>query len=210
MFSGVAGEHAAICIDRFFMRAVKWTEIPGTDLMKRVVAVLCAAFVILGFTSAVWAQTTLRVGVDKAHVLRLDKDAATIMLANPAIADVAVENSRLIFLLGRTTGETNLIILDRDGREILSSAVVVVPTRDRQVSIFRSMIEFTKSCDPRCAPIPNPGSRPAAAVSSGQQAEDDEGAGSAPALAPEDIAAAAASAAAAALAEQAKEGQAPD
>jgi hypothetical protein len=208
MFSGVAAVHAAICIGRFFMRAVNWTEFPGTDLMKRVVAVLCAAFVILGFTSAVWAQTTLRVGVDKAHILRLDKDAATIMLANPAIADVAVENTRLIFLLGRTTGETNLIILDRNGREILSSAVIVVPTRDRQVSIFRSMTEFTKSCDPRCAPVPNPGSRPAAAVGSGQQAEDDEGAGSAPA--PEDIAAAAASAAAAALAEQAKEGQAPD
>jgi hypothetical protein len=169
--------------------------------MKRIFAVLCAAFAVAVLSAAAGAQT-LHVGVDKASILRLDKDAATIMIANPAIADVAVENARLIFLLGRTTGETNLFILDDRGQEIMTAAIVVVPNRDRQVTVHRSLTEATLSCDPRCASIPNPGRGPTAAGAGGGLTEEDEGAGSTPETSSGDIAAAAAAAAAAAVAGQ--------
>ena len=112
MSSGIAVEHGAASFGRLYCVTVIETEFSGTDLMKRFFAVLCATFVVAVLSAAAGAQT-LHVGVDKASILRLDTDAATIMIANPAIADIAVENSRLIFVLGRTTGETNLFILDK-------------------------------------------------------------------------------------------------
>lgn len=201
MYSGVESEHEAAFIGRLYCVTVIETEIPGADLMKRFFAVLCAAFVVAVLSAAAGAQT-LRVGVDKASILRLDTDAATIMIANPAIADVAVENSRLIFVLGRTTGETNLFILDNRGREIMTAAIVVVPNLDRQVTVHRSLVEATLSCDPRCASIPNPGRGPVATGGGGGLTEEDEGAGSTPDTSAGDIAAAAAAAAAAAVAGQ--------
>ncbi len=97
------------------------------------------------------AAEPLRVTVDKAHLLRLDNDAGTIMVADPTVADVVLESPRLLFIVGRSPGETNLYILDGDGAEILHTDVVVVPNADRVVTLDRNTLEATFSCSPRCA-----------------------------------------------------------
>ncbi len=98
----------------------------------------------------------LSVTVDKAHILRLDHDASLVMVADPDIADVTVQSPRLLFILGRAPGETNLYVLDGKGREILNTALVVVPNNEREVTINRNLSEGTLSCDPRCARVPTP------------------------------------------------------
>ncbi len=102
------------------------------------------------------AEEPLSVTVDKAHVLRLDSDASLVMVANPDIADVTIESPRLLFVLGRAAGETNLYVLDGGGREILNTALVVVPNDEREVTINRNLKEGTLSCDPRCVRVPTP------------------------------------------------------
>ncbi len=168
--------------------------------MKRLFAAVGALAVLVGWAAAAHAQS-LTVPIDKARIIRLDKDASIVLIANPNIADVAIENPRLLFLIGREPGETNMIILDEGGTEIMAQPVVVIPTLDRHVSLFRATREATLSCDPRCTGVPNPGKGAAAPSGGGQGEQQQEEKGQAPPPAPTaaDIAAAAAAAAAQAV-----------
>ncbi len=109
------------------------------------------------------AAEPLRLTVDKARLLHLDTDAGTIMVADPTVADVVLESPRLLFIVGRAPGETNLYILDDDGAEILHTDLVVVPNDDREVTLDRNTVEVTFSCAPRCAQTAEPGAAAAAA-----------------------------------------------
>ncbi len=113
------------------------------------------------------APAPLRVVLDKARLMRLDKDASIVMVANPAIADVAIESSRMIFVLGRQIGETNFFVLDAQGNEIFQADLVVVPNLDRAVTLYRNTAEETYSCEPRCQTVTTPtGTDGAAAAAS--------------------------------------------
>ncbi len=98
----------------------------------------------------------LRVEIDKSQLIRLSRAAKVVMVANPDIADVVVENERMLFLIGRSPGETNLFALDGKGNQILEAAVVVTPKPIREVTIYRRAKESTLSCMPRCARVPTP------------------------------------------------------
>ncbi len=108
----------------------------------------------------------LRVIIDKAHLMRLDSDASLVMVANPDIADISVEASRMIFVVGRQIGETNFFVLDAEGNEIYQSDLVVTPNLEREVTLYRNTAETTMSCEPRCESIDTPsGTKGAAATS---------------------------------------------
>ena len=100
---------------------------------------------------------TLDVRLDKAQILRLDVPAAIIVVGNPDIADVTVENPTLLFVMGRSAGETNLLILDETGEEIANLDLAVIGELDRHVTVHRDTIQIsTFSCDPRCIEVANP------------------------------------------------------
>ena len=104
------------------------------------------------------AGEVLSVAVNTVEVIKLERDADIVLIANPTVADVAVESERLIFLFGLEPGETNILILDAEGDKILSLPVVVVPNLERQVTINRANVneEATYSCAPRCAGVATP------------------------------------------------------
>lgn len=142
--------------------------------MKRIIAVVSTVLALVGFSSAQGAEP-VRVTVDKYELVRLNTDIATVLIANPIIADVVVEKSRLLFLIGRSPGETMLVLLDEAGREIMNTAVVVVPNNEREVTVYRAGTESTFSCAPRCATIPNPGRRPPPQAGGDSGEEEDSG-----------------------------------
>ena len=71
------------------------------------------------------ANDEIEVAINKAHLIQLDADADVVLIANPNIADVAVESPRVIFLLGKAPGETSLFILDADGNDLVRAEVIV-------------------------------------------------------------------------------------
>ena len=89
-------------------------------------AAACAAVTLVA-GSASWAANPISVEVGKSRVMHISGDAAVVMIGEPTIADVIVERNGLLFLLGRQTGETNLFILDHEGKTVLSTNVVVTP-----------------------------------------------------------------------------------
>lgn len=66
---------------------------------------------------------------DRATILRLKQDAHNVIIGNPAYFDVTIEEPRLLVLFGKELGQTNMIILDSSRKEIMSTAVVVLPDR---------------------------------------------------------------------------------
>ena len=63
--------------------------------------------------------------VNKGTLIRLDHNADTVFVADPAIADVKVKSARLIYLFGKAPGETSLYAVDAEERVMLGRSVVV-------------------------------------------------------------------------------------
>ena len=132
---------------------------------------LVASIFTLGALPAT-AGETISVDVNKVEAITLDRDASVVLIANPTIADVAVESERLVFLFGLEPGETNLLIMDAEGGIILSLPVVVVPLLERQLTVNRANAneEATFSCAPRCVAIETPAGTGAEIQSTGSSA----------------------------------------
>ncbi len=131
------------------------------------------------------ADDTIDLQVGKAQLVRLSVTPDVVMVGNPAIADVVVEDNGLLFLLGQEPGETNLLVLNKAGKVILSSPVVVGPLTERRVTVDRGPEVFTLSCNPRCVPVATPegtgattaAAAPGAAAPGGQAVAQDAGGG---------------------------------
>jgi pilus assembly protein CpaC len=63
--------------------------------------------------------------VGKGELLRLDRDADTVFVADPDIADVRVKTARLIYIFGKAPGETSLYAVDAEQHVITNKPVVV-------------------------------------------------------------------------------------
>lgn len=137
-------------------------------MMKHLVWI---SLVLLLVDGPAQAADPLSVEIGKSRMMRLSADPAIVMVADPAVADVVVEEGRVIFLVGLQAGETNVYILDDDGEVVMSRDLVVTPTTQRHVTVHRGVEEATMSCNPRCAGIPNPAAEGAVApVNANQQA----------------------------------------
>jgi pilus assembly protein CpaC len=55
----------------------------------------------------------------KARILQLPTAARDVLVANPDVADVVMRTQRLVYLLGRQVGDTNVFFFDAEGNEIL-------------------------------------------------------------------------------------------
>jgi hypothetical protein len=125
--------------------------------MLRVVAT------VLAFTAcgAVLAAEPLVVTLDKTEILRLDQPARRVIVGNPAIADVSLENSKLMYVVAKAPGETNLIVLGDGDVPILSRPVVVTGPSERSVSVHVPTSDGPSSrvyscIGDRCLRVPTP------------------------------------------------------
>ncbi len=95
----------------------------------------------------------LTVAKDQSMSLKLDAPAATIVVGNPAIADVTMQDSTTGFVTGKNFGTTNIIAVDGAGREVASYQVTVNAAASRSVTLIRGQQTVTLSCTPRCETV---------------------------------------------------------
>ena len=99
----------------------------------------------------------LTVSKDQSKVIKLTNAAATIVVGNPNIADVAMQDGTTAFITGRGFGTTNVIAMDAEGRQIASFRVVVAADANRSVTLVRGGQIVTLSCAPRCEAVASAG-----------------------------------------------------
>ncbi len=96
------------------------------NLGKTFTSLAAASALVVCFASLpANALETINVEVNMAYLIQLDENADVVLIANPAIADVAVESPFTIFVLGKKPGKTSLFILGAGGEEIIRAEVVV-------------------------------------------------------------------------------------
>src|SRR6201747_2236885 len=79
--------------------------------------------------ASVWADEAnapISVKVNMARILRISAPAATVIVGNPGVADVTIQDPQTLVLTGKSYGETNLIVLDAKGNPIADTLVEVV------------------------------------------------------------------------------------
>lgn len=107
------------------------------------------------------AANQLSVETSKTVPVRLSGSASSIVIGNKNVADVAVHSDNLIFVTGKSYGTTNLIVVDRGGREIYSAEVVVTSNSSNLVVVNRAGQHFSYDCAPVCRGAVNLGDHPA-------------------------------------------------
>ena len=113
--------------------------------------------------SPAWAQT-LNVEIDRSVRLGLMGSAASVIVGNPAIADVTVVDSNTLFVTGKGYGVTEVVAVDGVGRTIFQGEVVVTGGSTGSVRVWRGAQATEMACAASCAPSIRNGSATASAA----------------------------------------------
>ncbi len=94
-------------------------------------AALALCLVGLAAPAAASGEDILRITVDQAQVAKLPANTSTVIIGNPAIADVTtLKNNAGMVVTGKGYGRTNLIALDANGNLLDEMQIHVQPTRN--------------------------------------------------------------------------------
>ena len=119
----------------------------------RRVAILCLLFVmftLIGGVSAAHrasaaeirgtAEAPIVLEASKGTLIRLDRAASTVFVADPEVADVQVKSPRLVYLMAKQPGETVIYAVDREERVLLNQRVSVNHNLSRLRATLKTML----------------------------------------------------------------------
>lgn len=119
----------------------------------RRMAVLCLLFVtfaLIGGMSAAHrasaaevlgtGEEPIRLEASKGTLIRLERAASTVFVADPEIADVQVKSPRLVYLMAKKPGETVVYAVDREERVLLNQRITVNHNLSRLRATLQKML----------------------------------------------------------------------
>lgn len=68
---------------------------------------------------------SMRIEVNKGRLVRLDQPAASVFLADPAIADIQVKSPTLVYVFAKKSGETSLFAVDAQDQILANFRIAV-------------------------------------------------------------------------------------
>jgi Flp pilus assembly secretin CpaC len=80
----------------------------------------------------------LNVSPDKSELVRLEKEASSVIVGNPSHITVLLDSPRLAVVIPRASGATYFTVLDKDGNVIMQRHVVVGAAKKNYVRVRRS------------------------------------------------------------------------
>jgi Flp pilus assembly secretin CpaC len=120
--------------------------------LKRSIAAFLVGLLMAG--GPAFAETTdpISVKVNMARILRISAPAATVIIGNPGVADVTIQDPQTLVLTGRSYGQTNLIVLDSAGNPVADTVVSVIQGQADIVTVYMGASRQTLACEPVCQP----------------------------------------------------------
>jgi hypothetical protein len=122
--------------------------------MRRPVQIVAVASVLaLAFAAPALARPALEVALDHAQRLQVSQPAGSVIVGNPAVADVTVVDPHTVFVSGRGYGVSEVVVLDPLGRTIWDGEVVVTGSSSGgQVTVYHGATPVEMACATVCAP----------------------------------------------------------
>ena len=96
------------------------------------------------------AAASMVVPIDQQIRLNVPGASYSVLVGNPAVADVTVVDSHTLYVAGRGYGVTDVSVLDRDGRVLYAGDVVVTSPDAGRVSVYRGSARSDMACAPAC------------------------------------------------------------
>jgi hypothetical protein len=96
------------------------------------------------------AAEVVKVELDQAKVVRLPDRVATLVVGNPLIADVSVQQGGVMIVTGKGYGSTNVVALDRNGDVVMDKRLQVDPPWAGIVTVYRGSERESYDCTPVC------------------------------------------------------------
>jgi Flp pilus assembly secretin CpaC len=119
----------------------------------RLVAVLAAAAVVLSPAIGTAQSGSLNVGIDQAQRVQLRGPAGSVIVGNPAIADVTVVDSNTLYITGKGYGVTEIVAVDTIGRTVFQSQIIVTDgAGSGRVRVWRGGQATEMACAASCSP----------------------------------------------------------
>lgn len=103
------------------------------------------------FPSAAQSRT-MSLEIDRSTRVQLRAPAASVIVGNPAIADVTVVDANTLFITGRGYGVTEIAVVDAIGRTVFQNEVVVTGGSTGAVRVWRGAEATEMACAAVCAP----------------------------------------------------------
>ncbi len=99
------------------------------------------------------ANDPISVKVNMARILRISAPASTVIIGNPGVADITIQDPQTLVLTGRSYGTTNLIVLDSMGNPVADTIVSVIQGGQADMlTVYMGTARTTLACDPVCQP----------------------------------------------------------
>jgi pilus assembly protein CpaC len=95
----------------------------GLSVMLGICAVQAQERAEARFNAVTPRRIAMEVGMSR--IIELPQDAAEIFVANPRIANAVVRSPRRLYVIGMDTGQTSVVALDQQGRQIASLEVSI-------------------------------------------------------------------------------------
>jgi hypothetical protein len=93
------------------------------------------ALLLAAIAPASFAAESTSVSMGGTSLIPLPRDAAQVVVGNPAVADVTMQSPRTLVLFGKYPGGTSLLVVDHTGKAILNTSVMVTAIDAEGVTI---------------------------------------------------------------------------
>jgi Pilus formation protein N terminal region len=120
--------------------------------MGRPVLLIAAAAVSAGIALPAFAHPGVEVAVDHTTRLHVARPAGSVIVGNPAVADVTVVDPHTVFVSGRGYGVSEVVVLDPLGRTVWDGNVVVTQNTADQVTVYHGTVPVEMACASVCTP----------------------------------------------------------
>lgn len=80
----------------------------------------------------------VRLTPDKSEIIRLDREARSIIVGNPAHLSVLMDSTKTLILVPQAPGATYFSVLDKSGKTIMQRHVIVASPKEDYVRVRRS------------------------------------------------------------------------
>jgi Flp pilus assembly secretin CpaC len=119
----------------------------------RLAAALAAAAVLAAPAIVAAQSASLNVEIDQARRVQLRGPAGSVIVGNPAIADVTVVDANTLYITGKGYGVTEVVAVDPVGRTVFQSQVVVTAgDGGGRVRVWRGAQATEMACASSCSP----------------------------------------------------------
>jgi Flp pilus assembly secretin CpaC len=131
----------------------------------RLLLALGATALLAGPGLAVAQSGRISVEIDQAQRVQLSGPAGSVIVGNPAIADVTVVDANTLYITGKGYGVTEVVAIDPIGRTVFQSQVVVTAGDGAgRVRVWRGAQATEMACAASCSTSVRGTSGPAAAA----------------------------------------------